>query len=349
MNKKNGPILGHNKKSFLKNPVTHIDITDFDSRKIIESMGKMSFTSRDTANASKIFNEMIEDKDCTIFLTLAGSTSAAGCMQIYSDMVKYNMVDAIVATGASIIDMDFFEALGFRHYQGSQFQDDAELRANYIDRIYDTYIDEEELQACDKIICDIANKLKPKSYTSREFIWELGKFLSKNSKKKGSLIETAYNNNVPIFCPAFTDSSAGFGLVMHQEQNPKNHITIDSIREFRELTEIKIKSKQSGLFMVGGGVPKNFVQDTVVCAELLGKKIDMHKYAVQITVADTRDGACSSSTLKEASSWGKVDLSKEQMVFAEATSVLPLIASDAFHKEIWKKRERRNFQNLFNK
>ena len=349
MNKKNGPTLGHNKKSFLKNPVTHIDITDFDSRKIIESMGKMSFTSRDTANASKIFNEMIEDKDCTIFLTLAGSTSAAGCMQIYSDMVKYNMVDAIVATGASIIDMDFFEALGFRHYQGSQFQDDAELRANYIDRIYDTYIDEEELQACDKIICDIANKLKAKSYTSREFIWELGKFLSKNSKKKGSLIETAYKNNVPIFCPAFTDSSAGFGLVMHQEQNPKSHITIDSIREFRELTEIKIKSKQSGLFMVGGGVPKNFVQDTVVCAELLGKKTHMHKYAVQITVADTRDGACSSSTLKEASSWGKVDLSKEQMVFAEATSVLPLIASDAFHKEIWKKRERRNFQNLFNK
>ena len=107
MNKKNSPTLGHNKKSFLKNPVSHIDITSFDSRKIIESMGKMSFTSRDTANASKIFNEMIEDKDCTIFLTLAGSTSAAGCMQIYSDMVKYNMVDAIVATGASIIDMDF--------------------------------------------------------------------------------------------------------------------------------------------------------------------------------------------------------------------------------------------------
>ena len=348
MNKKNGPTLGHNKKSFLKKPVTHIDITDFDSRKIIESMSKMSFTSRDTANASKIFNEMIEDKDCTIFLTLAGSTSAAGCMQIYSDLVKYNMVDAVVATGASIIDMDFFEALGFKHYQGSQFQDDAELRDNYIDWIYDTYIDEEELQACDKIICDIANRLEPKSYTSREFIWELGKFLSKNSKKKGSMIETAYNNNVPIFCPAFTDSSAGFGLVMHQEQNPRSHITIDSVREFRELTEIKIKSKQSGLFMVGGGVPKNFVQDTVVCAELLGKKIDMHKYAVQITVADTRDGACSSSTLKEASSWGKVDLAKEQMVFAEATSVIPLIASDAYHKNNWKKRDRREFAKIFN-
>ncbi len=340
--------LGHNsKKDFLNSPVEHIDITSFDSRKIIESMKKMSFVSRETANASNIFNEMIKDKDCTIFLTLAGSTSAAGCMHIYRDMIKYNMVDAIVATGASIIDMDFFEALGFKHYQGSQFQDDSELRKNYIDRIYDTYIDEDELQMCDKVICDIADTLEPRSYTSREFINEIGKYLKNNAKKKGSLIETAYENNVPIFCPAFTDSSAGFGLVMHQEKSPKKHITIDSIREFRELTEIKIKSKGSGLFMIGGGVPKNFIQDTVICAELLGKEVDMHKYAVQITVADSRDGACSSSTLKEASSWGKVDVTKEQMVFAEATSVLPLIVSDAYHNGEWKNRTRKNFSKIF--
>jgi len=341
------PKIGHNKKSFLDKPVEHIDITSFDSRKIIESMSKMSFASRDTARAAEIFSEMLKDKKCSIFLTLAGSTSAAGCMQIYSDLVKYNMVDAVVATGASIIDMDFFEALGFKHYQGSQFQDDTLLRNNYIDRIYDTYIDEEQLQMCDKIICDIADTLKPKPYTSREFIQEIGKYLKKNSKKKGSLIETAYDNHVPIFCPAFTDSSAGFGLVMHQEKNPKSHITIDSVREFRELTEIKIRSNTSGLLMIGGGVPKNFIQDTVICAELLGKKIDMHKYAVQITVADSRDGACSSSTLKEASSWGKVDITKEQMVFAEATSVLPLIASDAYHRKYWKQRDRKNFSKIF--
>ena len=340
--------LGHNsKKDFLKKPVEHIDITSFDSRKIISSMEKMSFVSRETANAANIYNEMLKDKECTIFLTLAGSTSAAGCMHIYRDMIKYNMVDAIVATGASIIDMDFFEALGFKHYQGSQYQNDNELRKNYIDRIYDTYIDEEELQFCDKTIGEIADKLEPKTYTSREFIKEIGKYLKSNAKKKGSLIETAYDNNVPIFCPAFTDSSAGFGLVMHQERNPKNHITMDSIREFRELTEIKIKSKGSGLFMIGGGVPKNFIQDTVICAELLGKEVDMHKYAIQITVADSRDGACSSSTLKEASSWGKVDTNKEQMVFAEATSVLPLIASDAYHTGEWKNRERKNFSKIF--
>jgi len=347
MTQKNIPKLRDNKKSLLSNPVEHIDIKSFDARKIIDGMGKMSFTSRDTARAAGIYNEMLADKDCSIFLTLAGSTSAGGCMDLYADLVKNNMIDVIVATGASIIDMDFFEALGFKHYQGSQFQDDTVLRKNYIDRIYDTYIDEEELQACDKAICQIANTLEPRSYTSREFIKELGKYLKTNSKKKGSLIETAYDNDVPIFCPAFTDSSAGFGLVMHQEQNPKKHMTIDSIREFRELTEIKLQSKQSGLLMIGGGVPKNFVQDTVVCAELLGKKVDMHKYAIQITVADTRDGACSSSTLKEASSWGKVDITKEQMVFAEATSVLPLIASDAYHREHWKKRDKKKFSEIF--
>ena len=347
MDKKNSSNIGHNKKSLLNSPVEHIDIKSFDARKIIDGMGKMSFTSRDTAKAAGIYNEMLADKDCSIFLTLAGSTSAGGCMNLYTDLVKNNMVDAIVATGASIIDMDFFEALGFKHYQGSQFQDDTELRKNYIDRIYDTYIDEDELQECDKKICEIADKLEPRSYTSREFIHEMGKYLKKNSKKKDSLIETAYDNNVPIFCPAFTDSSAGFGLVIHQEKNPSKHITIDSIREFRELTEIKIQSKGSGLFMIGGGVPKNFIQDTVICAELLGKDVEMHKYAVQITVADSRDGACSSSTLKEASSWGKVDVTKEQMVFAEATSVLPLIASDAYHNGEWKNRVRKNFSKIY--
>jgi len=101
------------------------------------------------------------------------------------------------------------------------------------------------------------------------------------------------------------------------------------------------------VLMIGGGVPKNFTQDTVVCAEILGREVDMHKYAIQITVADSRDGACSSSTLKEACSWGKVDLAREQMVFAEAGSVLPLLASDAWHRGQWKKRPAREYATLF--
>jgi len=266
-----------NKETLLSKPVEHIDITEFDARALVESMSGMSFSSRDLARAADIYNKMLSD-DCAVILTLAGSTSAGGCMKVYADLIKHNMVDAVVATGASIVDMDFFEALGFKHYQGSPDVDDKALRDLYIDRIYDTYIDEEDLQACDKTITEIANSLPAKSYSSREFIHHMGAYLANGgAKKKDSLVELCYQHDVPIFCPAFTDSSAGFGLVLHQAQNPDNHLTIDSIRDFRELTDIKIKAGNTGLLMVGGGVPKNFVQDTVVCAEILGQEVEMHK------------------------------------------------------------------------
>lgn len=338
------------KQDLLSKTVEHIDITSFDARPIIDSMSHMSFTSRDLANATSIYNRMLEDKNCSVILTIAGSTSAGGCMKLYADLIKNNMVDAIVSTGAAIVDMDFFEALGFKHYQGDPFMDDGILRDQYIDRIYDTYIDEEQLQACDHSIAVIADTLEPRPYSSREFIYEMGKWLaSGNAKKKDSVVQLAYKHDVPIFCPAFTDSSAGFGLVVHQAKHPEKHMTLDSIADFRELTDIKIEAGTTGLLMIGGGVPKNFAQDTVVCAEILGKEVDMHKYAVQITVADVRDGACSSSTLKEASSWGKVDTAYEQMVYAEATSVLPLLASDAYHRGHWKTRKKRGFAKLFAK
>ncbi len=335
------------KKDFLTEPVKHIDIKSFDSAEIIEGFRGMSFTARDTARAADIFSQMINDKDCTIILCIAGSTSAGGCMQIYADMVRHNMADVVVATGAAIVDMDFFEALGFSHFKGSPHVDDRKLRELYIDRIYDTFIDEEQLQTCDNTTKRIADSLDKRPYSSREFIKEMGKYLVGNAVKKDSLVQAAYENDVPVFCPAFSDSSAGFGLVKHQAENPSSHVSIDSVKDFRELTEIKIKSPVSGLFMIGGGVPKNFAQDAVVCAEILGESVPMHKYAVQITVADVRDGACSSSTLKEASSWGKVDTGCEQMVYAEATSVLPLIVSYVYHRRDWQNREKRQWSRIF--
>ncbi|MBL8549610.1 MAG: deoxyhypusine synthase [Hyphomonadaceae bacterium] len=340
------------KAELLSAPVEHIDIKSFDARPLVEAWGKMSFTSRDAARAAEILNMALADKACSTWLTLAGSTSAGGCMHVWRDMVENDMVDAIVATGASIIDMDFLEALGFKHYQAKEIPDDNTLRALYIDRIYDTYIDEEELQAVDMTINKIAESLPPKPYSSRAFIHELGRWLADgNARKKGSLIETCYRKGVPIFCPAFSDSSAGFGLVKHQVDRAKAkkpYMTIDSVADFRELTEIKLAAGTTALFMIGGGVPKNFAQDTVVCAEILGHEdVEMHKYAVQITVADVRDGACSSSTLKEAASWGKVETVHEQMVFAEAGSVVPIIVSDAYHRGHWKKRKARNWAKLF--
>lgn len=336
-----------NKSDYLKKEVKHIDIKAIDSTPFIDAMREMSFTSRDTARAADIYNLMLAEEQCTIILTLAGSTGAAGCMQLYADLVENNMVDVIVATGASIIDMDFFEALGFKHYHGTPFVDDNVLRELAIDRIYDTFINEEELQVCDQTIKKVASSLEPRPYSSREFIYELGRYLSTNAKKQHSLIQAAYEHDVPVFCPAFSDSSAGFGLVMHQWENREKHLSIDSVKDFLELTMIKMESDVSGLLMVGGGVPKNFAQDTVVCAELLGKSVPMHKYAVQITVADVRDGACSSSTLKEASSWGKVETNYEQMVYAEATTVLPMIASYAYHKKHWQNRKSNKWNTLF--
>ncbi|MBI5002319.1 deoxyhypusine synthase [Candidatus Woesearchaeota archaeon] len=338
------------KKELLKTTIEHIDIKSFNAIPIIEAYDKMSFSARDLARAAKIVDMMQKDKDCSMWLTLAGSTSAAGCMQIYVEMVKAGMIDAVVATGASIVDMDFFEALGFKHWQGSQFVDDKKLRELYIDRIYDTYIDEEELQNCDMVTKKIADALEPRPYSSREFIKEMGSYLTKNAKKKDSLVQVCYEHNVPIFCPAFSDSSAGFGLVKHQVERgeqKKQMMSLDSAKDFLELTKIKMSCNHTGLLMIGGGVPKNFAQDTVVCAEILGKDVPVHKYAVQITVADVRDGACSSSTLKEAASWGKVDTTYEQMVFSEATISLPLLASYVYHKGSWKNRKKREFAKLF--
>jgi len=339
------------KGELLSNEVEHIDIKSFDARPIVDAMKKMSFTSRDLGRAAEIYNTMLADPECSIILVVAGSTSAGGCMDLYADLVRHNMVDAIVATGAAIVDMDFFEALGHKHYQALEVPDDDTLRSLYIDRIYDTYIDEQALQDTDFTVLEIANRLEPKPHSSRAFIREMGRWLTEHGKKENSLVKLAFEHDVPVFVPAFSDCSAGFGLVKHQVDRMKEgkpYLTIDSVADFRELTDIKIAAGTTGLLMIGGGVPKNFAQDTVVCAEILGHKdVEVHKYAVQITVADVRDGACSSSTLQEAASWGKVSTALEQMVYAEATSVLPLLASDAFHRGHWRERARRAFGRMF--
>lgn len=324
--------MTYNKKELLSREVEHIDIKKFNAVPIVEAMSKTAFQARNLGRASQIYQQMLEDKDCAVMLCLAGSLFSAGLKKVVLDLVENNMVDAIVSTGAIIVDQDFFEGLGFKHYQGSPTLDDNSLRDTMIDRIYDTLIDEEHLRICDDTIGKICDELEPRPYTSREFIKHMGAYLERNGKNKESVVYACYKKNVPIFVPAFSDCSAGFGLVMHQAARPGKCLTLDSAGDFLELTQLKVKSKESGLLMIGGGVPKNFAQDTVVAAELLGQEAPMHKYAIQITVADERDGALSGSTLREASSWGKVSTSYEQMVFSEATIALPLLASYAYHK-----------------
>jgi deoxyhypusine synthase len=334
------------KSDFLKTVVQHYDLKRTNVVPMVEAMGRTAFSARDLSSAAALYDQMLRDPKCSIFLCLAGSLVSAGLKKIVCDLLDHDMVDVVVSTGANMVDQDFFEALGFRHYQGSPDVDDDLLRQLGISRIYDTLIDEEELAEVDRVITRIAADLPPRPYSSREFILEMTRYLKKNSKAQDSILLSAGRRGVPIFVPAFNDCAAGFGLMNHQIGFPDAHVTIDSIKDFRELAAVKAAADQSGLLMVGGGVPKNFVQDVALATPGLGKAPVMHKYALQITVADVRDGALSSSTLKEACSWGKVSIVNEQMVFAEATLALPLIAGYAYHKGSWKNRKARNYTRL---
>ena len=328
--------------------IKHVDVTQHDVRPLVDAMGRMAFSSRDLHRAATIFDKMMADGECASILCMAGSLISAGLKHVVVELIENNMVDAIVSTGANIVDQDFFEALGYKHYiAGEEYKSgvyDDGLREMMIDRIYDTFIDEEELRVCDDLCGEIADGLEMRPYGSREYLGELGKYLDKNGVKGDgrSIVHAAYKKGVPIFLPAPADCSAGFGIIQHQMRRMKagerTMFTLDAARDFYELCLVKDKNPSTGLLMIGGGVPKNFAQDIAVAADIFGKEPTMHKYAVQVTVADVRDGALSSSTLKEACSWGKVDMAEEQMVFSEATMAVPLIAGYAYHKGNWKSR-----------
>jgi len=343
------------KQDFLRETIEHYDLASNNVVPLVDAMAHMAYSARDLHRAADIYDRMLKDKDCAVILCLAGSLISAGLKKIFADLIRHRMVDAIVSTGANIVDQDFFEALGFKHYLAPDYlkagMNDGDLRELRIDRIYDTLIDEDELRVCDETTQKIADRLEPRAYSSREFIAEMGKFLAETGcRTNDSIVMEAHREEIPIFCPAFSDCSAGFGLVAHQAARGKSpKVSLDSAKDFYELTRLKIKNRETGIVMIGGGVPKNFAQDIVVAAEVLGHDVPMHKYAIQITVADVRDGALSGSTLKEASSWGKVDTVYEQMVYCEATIALPLIAGYAYHKRGWESRPARRWNSLIDR
>src|SRR3954462_8018294 len=213
-----------NKKQFLDRTIEHIDITKMPGIvQTVDAMSHMAFSARDLARAADIYDRMLKDKECGVILCLAGSLISAGLKKVIVDMLRNNMVDAIVSTGANMVDQDFFEALGFKHYIAAEElksgMHDGVLRDHAIDRIYDTLIDEEELRICDETTQKIFDELEPRAYSSRELLREFGAYLEKNGGPKsdsGSIIFEAFKKEVPIFIPAFSDCSAGFGIVAHQ-------------------------------------------------------------------------------------------------------------------------------------
>ncbi len=360
------------RRDLLCHPVQHVDIRAFDARPVIDQFRPTAIQARNLARAADICSEMLADRECTVILTLAGSLVSAGLKKALATLIDSGMVDVVVSTGANMVDQDFFEALGFRHYMAPGSPEhpvvpDERLRELAIDRIYDTYIDERELRVCDRTMRRIFDRLHARPYSSREILAEMGRFLNVRFPESESVVLSAYRKGVPIFVPALSDSSAGFGIVLHQAsaaRERRESVSLDSGRDFLELARIKLASRATGLLMLGGGVPKNFAQDTVVAAEMLQEddagsgraaasedgtgaaapaEVSMHRYAVQLTVADSRDGALSGSTLREATSWGKVESAREQMVFCEATLGFSLLASDAWHRRAWEGRPERRF------
>ncbi len=341
------------KAELLSTPVEHIDIASFDARPIIDAWGKMSFTSRDAARAAEILNMALEDSELLDLADHGGlhRRRAAACTSsaTWSSTTWPTPSSPPAPRSSTWISSKRWASSTTRPRKSRTTTRCARSTSTASTTPIST---RKSCSTATTRSTRSANQLEPRPYTSREFIYEIGKWLAAgNAKKPDSLIQRAYEKGVPIFVPAFIDCSAGFGIVKHQVERrkaKKPYVTIDSAGDFRELTDIKLAAGTTALFMVGGGVPKNFAQDTVVCAEILGHDdVEVHKYAVQITVADVRDGACSSSTLQEAASWGKVSTVHEQMVFAEATSVAPIIVSDAYHRGAWKKREARNWAKLF--
>ncbi|MYC99840.1 MAG: deoxyhypusine synthase [Gammaproteobacteria bacterium] len=370
------------RRDLLCRPVEHVDIRAFDARPVIDQFRPTAIQARNLARAADICSEMLADRECTAILTLAGSLVSAGLKKALVTLIDSGMVDVVVSTGANMVDQDFFEALGFRHYMAPGSPEhavvpDERLRELAIDRIYDTYIDERELRVCDRTMRRIFDRLPACPFSSREILTEMGRFLDVSFPESESVVLSAYRKGVPVFVPALSDSSAGFGIVLHQAtaaREGRESVSLDSGRDFLELARIKLASRATGLLMLGGGVPKNFAQDIVVAAEMLHEEaassgrasaaaggtgaaaatedgagaampaeVSMHRYAVQLTVADSRDGALSGSTLREATSWGKVESAREQMVFCEATLAFPLLASDAWHRRAWEGRPERRF------
>src|SRR5690349_2141104 len=241
------------KKEYLQKPIEHIDIAKHNVVPLVDAMQHMAYSSRDLYRAADIYDRMLRDKDCGVILTLAGSLISAGLKKVFVDMIRNNMVDAIVSTGANIVDQDFFEALGFRHYvadeQLKSGMYDSLLRDHAIDRIYDTLIDEDELRICDETVKKIADALPPRPYSSRELIQEMGRHLEDGAAKSDSIVQAAYQHGVPIFCPAFSDCSAGLGIVAHyHERRGQAKTSFDSAKDFYEVTQIKMNNPVTGLF-----------------------------------------------------------------------------------------------------
>ncbi len=325
----------------LNTPVRHYDSRVNSSiSDLIESFGGTAFQSRNLSRALEVMLRMLQDNDRpTVFLALAGAMVPGGLRKTVRDMIDIGIVDVLVSTGANLYH-DLHEALGFRHYLANELVPDLELRRKRIDRIYDVYASDIEFNQTDVYIKKFADSLKPGPYSSRDFLQKIGQSLRDNN----SILYIAAKKGVPVFCPAIADSSIGLSLAWHTQQKyegKQDPIVIDTILDNLEILKVKIEAKKTGAIHIGGGVPKNYVQQIIPMAEILGLSTQPHSYGLQITTDDPKWGGLSGCTFSESQSWGKYsDRAQYATVYIDATIGLPLLFKACLEKkETWCLRE----------
>jgi deoxyhypusine synthase len=317
------------RKDYLQNPVKHIKINGALTvdQLMQQFKGSGSFGAGRLARACNIYEKMVRDKECTVFLALSGAVVPAGMRTLVADLIRASLVDVVVSTGASMVH-DAIEALNGHHYKGSWVVDDDELYKYHIFRIYDVFVPEEDYVRLDyklaEMYREIAAERKGKSLASNEFAWEIGKRL----KDPNSILRVAYEENVPIFIPAVRDSEFGYIHLLHTSQeNQKSILEVDAFKDVPLICDICGKSPKNGMMVIGGGVPRNTVQSAAIAAK---KGMD---YAVVITMDRPETGGLSGSTLKETVSWGKVKGEADKvMVIGDALIIFPIIVASVVER-----------------
>ena len=314
-----------NKSRFLGVPVVPFEVTpNMSADEILSRMERVSFQGRNLAAARRIWEKMLLG-DCTIFLGTAGALSAGGMRLLIAHLIHHRFVDCLVSTGANLYH-DLHETRGHRHYIGSPCADDSDLQDEHIDRVYDTYASEDEFVENDEWIAEFALTLARRPYTSREFLFRLGERLWIDTGREG-ILTAAYRAAVPIFCPALSDSSIGMGI-SQARQRDESAGSIDLIGDIVESANLVIRSRRTASVVLGGGTPKNFINQASVQAEFYDARVGGHRYAVQIVTDVPHYGGASGSSLEEALSWGKLAADAEQVtVHADVTIALPILVS----------------------
>lgn len=266
--------------------------------------------------AAGIYADMIADGKCTRFLGLAGAMVPAGMREVVGTMVDRGHVDALVTTGANLVH-DMVEAVGGSHMLGKTDANDCELRERGVNRIYDVYLANEHFETLEAWMGKALRELGKESVTAPELFDFLGSVI----EDRGSILKRAHEKGVPVFCPAFGDSIAGLHTWLHSQTN---RIVVDSVGELQQFLDMCYASERAGVLIVGGGVPKNYILQSMLLTE---RGFD---YAIQLTMDRPETGGLSGATLEEAKSWGKLrNDTRFATVYCDATIAMPIIIAHA--------------------